>query len=316
MAADAAAPTDELRQRAELYLLHELKVTPGWPRHYARLPPDELGRRGYERDERAHVLQKFRGEVETLRLLGILDEGEAAAWLARFASAVEGTEPCLVQPEPEPDPDAEERARRLLEERLSQVSESAAGEDERSAMSEFEEALRVVRVAGALTHEEIERWSARMAAAASVEEQERLASRRHWPPPWSGAQLEHVAVGSAERQDGLAITHVELHPDALVIHWQRVAAIELPEGRDATLAARHRAIRAAYPPFGWPELEVRDDIGTRYVSVPGRAFSEYAQSEDVVVAWGAERLYPAVPHDASELHVACDDAVFELALTR
>ena len=108
MAGGPTAANDALRQRAESYLLHELKVTPGWPRYHARLPPSELGRRGYERDEHSYVLQNFRGEVETLRALGILDDGDAAAWLARFAAAVEGDESCI--PEPQRDPDTEARA--------------------------------------------------------------------------------------------------------------------------------------------------------------------------------------------------------------
>lgn len=166
---------DVARERAELYLLHELKVMPGWPRHYARSPPDELGRRGFERDERAHVLQQFRGSVEVLAAIGILGEGEAAAWLSRFLSAPEAEEPGI--PEPDRGLATEERARRLLEERLAQAAAAPGGEDERATMARFDQALRAVRVTGALSREEIERFSGRLGEAASVEAQEWFRAR-------------------------------------------------------------------------------------------------------------------------------------------
>ncbi len=81
-------------------------------------------------------------------------------------------------------------------------------------------------------------------------------------------------------------------------------------------AARRETARcAAFPPSDWPELEVGDDLGTAYGSVPtGGPFHEYAESGDVVVAWAAERFRPAVPEKASELRVGIEEALFTLAL--
>ena len=186
------------RERAELYLLHQLKVMPSWPRHYSQRPPDELGRRGFERDERAHVRQQFGSSVEVLAAIGILDQGEGAAWLSRFQAALEAEEPCV--PEPDRDLATEERARRLLEERLAQAAAAPSGEDERAAMARFDDALRAVRVTGALSREEIQRFSRRLWEAASVEAQEWFRARRESPlPPWQGTQLERVVIGPLER---------------------------------------------------------------------------------------------------------------------
>ena len=135
-------------------------------------------------------------------------------------------------------------------------------------------------------------------------------------PPWQGTELERVVIGPPERHAGLAITHVELHADALVVHSHRVAAIELPQGRKPSRVEHARALRAAYEPRGEPVLEVSDDLGTGYHSVPiGSPFRDYAQSDDVVVTWAGERFRPAVPHQASELRVGFEGATFALALS-
>lgn len=134
-------------------------------------------------------------------------------------------------------------------------------------------------------------------------------------PPWQGTELERVVIGPPERHAGLAITHAELHADALVLHWHRVVPIELPRGREPSRAERERAVRAAYRSRDRPELEVGDDLGTAYCLVlPGGPFHEFAESDDVVVTWVAQRFLPAVPEEACELRVGFEEAQFTLAL--
>lgn len=110
MTGEAARREGALRVRAELYLLHELITSPGWPSHYSRSAPDSLGRRNFERDEGRHVLQQFGGAVEVLRAIGVLDEEEALAWCSRFLSAVDSAD--ASPQEAPPDPAAAERSRR------------------------------------------------------------------------------------------------------------------------------------------------------------------------------------------------------------
>ena len=310
---EAGGGEGALRARAELYLLHELVMSQGWPRHYSGSPSASLGRRDFERDEGRHLLQHFGGGVEALWAIGVLDEEEALAWCSRFLSAVEGADDS--PQEASPDPAAAMRARRLLDERLARVAASASGDDEQAAISHFDEAIRAVGVAGALSQEEIADFQSRLAERASVEGWERFSALRRSPLPWQGTELERVVIGPPERHAGLAITHVELHADALVLHWHRVAAIELPQGREPSRAERARAVRAAYEPRE-PLLEVSDDLGTGYRSVQtGSPFRDHAESEDVVVRWGGERFRPAVPAQASELRVAFEETAFTLTLS-
>lgn len=182
-------------------------------------------------------------------------------------------------------------------------------------MSRFDEAIRVVRVAGALSREELGHFQSRLAERASTEECERFRAR-HGSPRWQGTELERVVIGPRERHAGLAITHLELHADALVFHWHRVAAIGLPKGRQPSRAEQARALRAAYGFRREPVFEVSDDLGTSYRSVQTRsAFRDHAEGEDVVVTWGGEGFRPAVPPEASELRVAFEETTFNLALS-
>ncbi|MDQ4048873.1 MAG: hypothetical protein M3131_05760, partial [Actinomycetota bacterium] len=163
-------------------------------------------------------------------------------------------------------------------------------------MSRFDEAVRAVRVAGALSREQLEHFQSRLAEQASTEGWEEFRALRRSPLPWQGTELERVVIGPRERAAGLAITHVELHADALVVHWHRVVAIELPKGREPSRAEQARALRAAYEPRSGPVLELSDDLGTDYHSVQTQSpFRDHAESEDVVVRWGCERFRPAAP---------------------
>lgn len=313
MPGDRPAVSDMLRLRAELYLRHQLATMPGWPKHYSQLPPNELGRRGYQRDEHAHVLQQFRGAVEVLRRLGTLGQQEALAWLSRFEAALDEGKPC--SSEPDRDPAVEHRARRMLEEHLQPIEGDATAEDEHAAMSRFEDALKAVRLTAALSREELEEWSSRVAEAAPTQGEDILRRRREAQSPWQATALERVIVGPTARHAGLQITHAELYADALVLHWHRVAAIEVPQDRTPSRAERDRAVHAAYPRLGWPDLQVTDELGTAYRSMaPGGPFREYAQADDVVVVWGSARFRPAVSEDACELRVAIDGAVLTLPL--
>ncbi len=312
MSGEAAERDWALRERAELYLLHQLATGPQPPRRSSQSPPSQARRPEVERQEER--LQQFQcGSVDVLRAIGILDEEAALEWRSRLKSSLESPED---PQQPVLDPAAEERARGLLEERLARVAAAPSGEDERAAMSRFDEAVRAVRVAGALSREQLEHFQSRLAERASTEGWEEFRAFRRSPLPWQGTELERVVIGPRERAAGLAITHVELHADALVVHWHRVVAIELPKGREPSRAEQARALRAAYEPRSGPVLELSDDFGTDYRSVQAQSpFRDHAESEDVVVRWGCERFRPAAPDQASELRVAFGETTFNLALS-
>ena len=210
----------------------------------------------------------------------------------------------------------EDRARRMLEERLQPKGDNATAEDERAAMTRFEDALGAARLTATLSREELEEWAERAAEAAPTHGEDVLRRRREAQSPWQATALERVVVGPTARHAGLAITHAELYSDALVLHWHRAAPIEVAQDREPSRAERDRAIRAAYPPrLGWPDLQVTDDLGTAYRSVPpGGPFHEVAQADDVVVVWGSAVIRPAVAEDACVLRVAFDGEVLALAL--
>jgi hypothetical protein len=143
---------------------------------------------------------------------------------------------------------------------------------------------------------------ARSAAAAegrsaiSVEQAE--APLVHPVPRCSQKDLLDVLLVREGSEEGVRLEYIEIYNDGLVVNW---SAPPIP----------HRPRDSSYQPRWRPMARVTDDLGTYYFIGGGRA----GGSSDERSRGGAV-FAPAIPNQATELHVGLDDDGFVVGLPR
>ncbi len=274
--------SDALEQRAVLHLLSLLC------RERSRIAERRrVGLTEADPDvERAGRLSSYKSAVEALRVLGAISSAEAMAWRRRFKSAAAQLE----TQRPEPDADTRER----VEDFLGKLFSDGLTQDDRSPeerVRSFRRSVWALESVGAIRMDAAERWIDRVHVEHGVptrkEEEQNERSRTCLALDLRRVIAAPMAVG------GLRISHLELYADGALLYSLEPTRGSIACGTDPR-SARPFSDRQESP------LKVADDVGTTYEPRPYHGF--------------AKALTPAIPNDASRLHVSYAGAAGEIAL--
>jgi hypothetical protein len=291
-----------LQERAEIELLSLIERERS-RRAAPRRPPWRSTRTSYQDSEEAERRERecFRFSVEALAAIGAIPKSEIGNWIDRFESEGRARERW---PEVAADPETKRRARALLEDRLPANDLEWEGDTYKRAVWRFQEAQATINISGALPRDERMHWQERFLERVSPEDRGKLQN----PPLCMGVDLERVVVGPPVRNDGLRITHVELHADGVVVHWHY--AVVFPPGRERTSWERFQTSS----PERASMLELADDAGTSYRWSPGPSH-DAAFRKDGFVHWLSATFTPAAPAEATRLVASREGETFEIPLT-
>ena len=262
------------------------------------------------------TLEGFEEKVLAFSAVGVLCEGEAAAWRERFAGAVEAVrapDDAVVTPE------VRARAGELVEAHLAKL-ESAEAKDVGAAESlRFHATLSALADLPAISRAQSERWRERRESA--------LGRRRPPPPPapplHARAELRRVVAAPPRRSSGVRLICAELWDDRVVLRWHRVMSA------DEVATAERRRLRGEAGD-SWEEwrraadaFELRDDVETRYeaqmlgsgeVGPDVRVILALAMASEPQPVCGQAIFLPPVPREATRLEAFGGGDRFRLEL--
>ncbi len=274
--------SDALEQRAVLHLLSLLyrERSHSSKRHRVGLTeadPDV---------ERPRRLSSYKSAVEAFRVLGAISSAQAAAWRRRFEFAA--AEPAAEKPEPDAD------TRERVEDFLGKLFSEAQTQDDRSPeerVRSFRRSAWALEGVGAIRVDDAEHWIDRVHVEHGVptrrEEEQDERSRTCLALDLRRVIAAPMAVG------GLQISHLELYADGALLYSLDTTGGGVTCGSDPR-SARPYSDRQESP------LKVVDDVGTVYEPRPYHGF--------------AKALTPAIPDEATRLHVSYAGAAGEIAL--
>jgi hypothetical protein len=234
-----------------------------------------------------------RGAIDALAGVGLLGDGDAARWRARFAGAD--------RPFPRVEPDDELRGR--LHAYLGSLAEQAHADID-DAEARLTTVLRALRRAGLLDDDEVGWWRGLLPVHDELV--------RPAAPAALGLLLRSVP-GPSWRRRGLRVLTIDLFERGVIVRMH-VAR----NGRDEAggLSPLHDETSEAAPLASWRhEVLLRDDVGTSYATRGRGESGGRAGHVDGPLSLHLERVYmPATPERAKMLILYADDARIPIRL--